>query len=347
MGRDENQVRFQTLAERAPVIVWMSDATGACIYISPYWQVVTGRDPEADLGFRWAAAVHPDDRERVSRDLVKAAQLREPFSAEYRVRRADGRYLSVYDYGVAHFHADGSFAGHIGTCVDITDHKNRERAGTRVKDHLLLGQESERKRVARELHDDISQRLALVCVALDEVDKQLVRGSHELAAALKAVRRQVEAIAHDVHRISHNLHPSTVRLGLVAALRGLCRDFSQQRRIAVDFVDNDVSAQLSQEVSLALFRVTQECLSNVVKHSGSHRARVSLVERADELVLAVADQGIGFDLDRLDLSAGLGLLGIRERARMIGAHVDIKSGTGGSGGTVVELRVPIGHATRD
>jgi PAS domain S-box-containing protein len=335
----ESEARFRTLAECAPVVVWMTDASNNVTYISRYWLEYTGRDPGADLGKKWMEAFHPDDRQRATRDLIEAAASGQPCRGEYRVKRADGEYGWLCGYGVPHFHADGSYAGHIGTCMDITEHKNREKAGFKVKDHLLLGQEAERRRVARELHDDISQRLALIGIELDEIDPVLPTGSLDLSARLKAVRRHVESIASDVHRISHNLHPSTVvHLGLVPALRRLCREFSEQKHIAVDFVDDAVPLHLPEDVALALFRVTQECLGNVAKHSGSREARVSLVERSGELHLTIADAGIGFDVDRLPTAAGLGLVSIRERARMIGAVVEIRSAW--SQGTVVELRLP-------
>src|SRR5262249_3653411 len=160
--------RFRTLAECAPVVVWMTDPEQRVTYISKYWHEFTGRDPEADLGFGWVEAMHPEDRERAARDLIEASRARTACPGEYRGMRAGGDYGWLYDYGVPYFHADGSYAGHIGTCMDITEHKQHQRAGLEVQNSLVLGQEAERKRVAQELHDDISQRLALVGLELNE-----------------------------------------------------------------------------------------------------------------------------------------------------------------------------------
>lgn len=336
----ESETRFRTLAECAPVVVWMTDTDQRVTYISKYWREFTGRDPEEDLGFGWANALHPDDRERAGRDLVEAGRARTACRGEYRVKQANGEYGWLFDYGVPYFHADGSYAGHIGTCMDITEHKRQEHAGLEVQSSLVLGQEAERKRVAQELHDDISQRLALVGLELNELEQLLLSGSPTLETKMRTLRQHVESIALDIHRISHNLHPTTlVHLGLVPALRALCRDFSEQTHIAVSFASDVPRPIRSKDVAIALYRVTQEGLNNVARHSGSRNAHVALEQRSGVLQLTIADKGEGFDTSQLGSVAGLGLLSIRERARMIEADVQIASGIGR--GTVVTLRVPI------
>jgi len=331
----ESESRFRTLAECAPVVVWMSDASNGTIYISPYWREFTGRNPDDDLGFKWVEAIHPSDRDRAARDFLEAAADRRPCRGEYRILRANGKYGWLGEYGVPYFHADGSYAGYIGTCMDITDSKEREH---RVQSGLLLGQESERKRVARELHDDISQRIALVVATLGEIE-QLSSANPALADRLAAVQREVNSVADDLRQISHNLHPSTVaHFGLMTAVRRLCLDFSKQMHIAVDFEGDDTLPQISEETALALYRVTQECLSNIARHSGCHSARVSLTGRCGTIHLRIADSGVGFDVGRLPAVAGLGLTSIQERARVIAADLEIQSAA--SRGTVIELRVP-------
>jgi PAS domain S-box-containing protein len=140
----ESEARFRTLADCAPVVVWMTDVDCSCKYISRYWRELTGRDPEADLGFKWVEALHPEDRERAARDLIEASRSGQPCHGEYRVKRANGKYGWLLDYGVPLLRADGSYTGHIGTCTDITDQKKREKAVFSVEDSLLLGLESVR-----------------------------------------------------------------------------------------------------------------------------------------------------------------------------------------------------------
>jgi PAS domain S-box-containing protein len=322
----------------------MTDTANKCTYISPYWHDFTGRDPAKDLGFTWIEALHPEDRQRAAQDLIEASAARRPCSGEYRLRRADGEYAWFHDVGVAYFNADGSWAGYVGTCVDITQHKKQAWAGRRVRQALLLGQEAERKRLALELHDDISQKLVLAAFALGEIAQLVPAGAEALNEKLRAVRDQVKAISLDVHRLSHNLHPATVaHLGLVMALERLCEEFSEQARITVEFVGGPIpDRQIEEDLALALFRITQEALTNVAKHSGSRTARVSLREESGSLHLAISDQGSGFDVDRPAASTGnegLGLTSMRERASLIGAELTIRSAP--SKGTEIDLIVPL------
>jgi len=160
-----------------------------------------------------------------------------------------------------------------------------------------------------------------------------------LAEKLSAAQDEVNRIAIDLHRLSHNLHPSSVaHLGLVPALRRLCKEFSEQMNITVEFVSAADCAGLSEETALALFRVGQECLANVAKHSRSREAKVLLTERAAEIRLTVIDNGVGFDVSQVHSNPGLGLVSIHERARMLGADLEIRSSP--SRGTQVELRMP-------
>jgi PAS domain S-box-containing protein len=336
----ESESRFRTLAECVPVVVWMTDVNSSCTYISEHWREFTGRDPQQDLGYKWVEALHPDDRDRVVRDFVEACRTEQHFRGEYRVKRADRQYGWLSDHGVPFFHADGTYAGHIGTCIDITDHKKRETTGYRVQDNLMLGQEAERKRVARELHDGVGQRIALLTMALREIESLVPAASPALQEKLQAVEDEVGRIATDLHRLSHNLHPSTVvHLGLVPALRRLCKEFSEQMNIDAEFVAAGDCADIPEETALALFRVGQECLANVAKHSQSREAKVFLIERPTEIRLTIIDTGVGFDVSRVHSSPGLGLVSIHERARMLGADVEIRSS--GSRGTQVELRLPL------
>jgi signal transduction histidine kinase len=218
---------------------------------------------------------------------------------------------------------------------------NRQKVAVEFKDAMLLGQEAERRRVAQELHDDISQRLMLVGLELNEVEQRVrTEGSLETEEKLRTVRRRVESIALDIYRISHNLHPTTlVHLGLVSAFRALCQDFSAQTHLGVEFTSDIASPLPSHDVEIGLYRVTQECLSNVARHSGSREAHVALIERSGVLYLTIADRGVGFDIDERASMSGLGLVSIRERARRLGGDLRITSVRGH--GTTVTVRVPL------
>jgi signal transduction histidine kinase len=254
-------------------------------------------------------------------------------------RRKDGSRIHV-DLHATPLFSDGTFIGCLGIYQDITERMESEATLQGLRLRLTRAHDEERAHLARELHDDISQRLAIVGMTLSEVERLSPQASPTLETKLRALRQHVNSIAHDIHRISHNLHPSTLGdLGLVSALRGLCREFSDQRRVSVQFSVDVATAQASQDVAITLYRITQECLANIAMHSGSREARVNLTERSGALHLTIADTGIGFDARRLQPKAGLGLVSIRERARLIGAQLEITSAP--VRGTKVELRVPL------
>jgi|SRR5262245_51325507 len=334
----ESEAKFRLLVETTRFAIFIYDSDGTYLYFNPIVEAFTGYSADELRSVKVWDLIHPDLRDFV-RSRAQARLRGETVPSRFEIKIiAKGGEVRWLDVTAKVIQYQGRTAL-LGTAFDITD---REKAGFEVQRSLLLGQETERKRIARELHDDISQRLAIVGLTLSEVEKLSPAASPTLESKLKAIRQHVNSIAHDIHRISHNLHPSTlVDLGLVSALRGLCREFSDRTHVAVQFT-GDVAAghgQASQEVAISLYRITQECLANVAMHSGSREAKVALVERPGALQLTIADTGVGFDAKRLRARAGLGLVSIRERARLIGADVRITSAP--VSGTKIELHVPL------
>jgi signal transduction histidine kinase len=210
---------------------------------------------------------------------------------------------------------------------------------------LLHAQEEERRRVAREMHDDWTQRLAALsidCVKIEQLIGPRARGLD----LLHSVQADLIRLSEDVHDLSRQLHPSILDdLGLVEALRSECAGFSRREGIAVDYRPEDVPASLPRDVALCVYRVAQEALRNVAKHAGARVALVTLARTGPDLVLRVRDEGRGFDPSSAHCRAGLGLSGMQERARLIGADLSITSSPGG--GTAVELRVPRSRSDDD
>jgi PAS domain S-box-containing protein len=337
----ESEAKFRLLVETTRFGIYIYRENGQFCYFNPPVELFTGYTSDELRTMTVWDLISPDFRDFVrARTQARFRGENVPIRSELKIVSKDGetRWLDVT---VKLIQYEGAPAL-LGTAFDITD---REKAGFEVQRSLLLGQETERKRIARELHDDISQRLAIVGLTLSEVEKLWPTATPLLENKLKALRQHVNSIAHDIHRISHNLHPSTlVDLGLVSALRGLCREFSDRTHVAVQFVGDVATGhgQTSQEVAISLYRITQECLANVAMHSGSREAKVALIERPGTLHLTIADTGTGFDAKRLRTRAGLGLVSIRERARLIGADVQITSAP--VSGTKIELRVPLESA---
>ncbi len=322
----EGESHFRALADCAPAVVWMTDAEGKCTYISRFWGQLTGRSPKKYLGYRWSDVLHPEDRPQATQSLVDAVRGRRICEREYRLRSASGEYAWVFDHGVPYLDADGTYLGHVGICVDITPRKNREAERARIHDSLLRGQEAERTRIARELHDNIGQRLALLSVTLAEIEDLAVTGPAPLRKKLKEVREGVDTVASETHLMSHNLHPAMLaHLGLTPALRRLCKEFSARKELSIEFAGDHVAGDIPPEVATALFRIAQECLANVAKHSGARAARVELSQSDRQLQLTVADSGCGFDANQRRDGRGLGLISVRERVRMIGGEIEIDS----------------------
>lgn len=207
---------------------------------------------------------------------------------------------------------------------------------------LLRAQEEERRRIAREMHDDWTQRLALLGIDVARLEKHL--GEPEKALPLlRAMHEQLVSLSEDVHCLSRQLHPSILDdLGLVEALRSECASFSRREGIAILYCPEEMATSLPKDVGLCVYRVAQEGLRNIAKHAGVSEARVSLVATDQELVLRVRDEGAGFDSAGLRTQPGLGLSSMEERARLIQASLSVTSAPGR--GTTVEVRVPLARS---
>jgi signal transduction histidine kinase len=203
-------------------------------------------------------------------------------------------------------------------------------------------QERERSRIARDLHDDINQRLALLTMELDRLRKALADPSDKVLRRIGELRERTVEISSDIRAMAHELHsPKLEHLGLVAAMDGFCREFSDQQKVEIHFKSQDLPAVLPRNISLCLFRVLQEALRNAEKHSGSRRFEVQLSATPGQVHLTVSDLGTGFDLDRARSSNGLGLISMQERLHLVNGKLQIR--TAPDTGTVVSVSVPVGE----
>jgi PAS domain S-box-containing protein len=330
----ESEERFRLVANTAPVMIWMSGIDNLCTYFNEGWLEFTGRSLEEEIGNGWAKGVHPDDLRLCVDTYTKAFDQRERYDIEYRLRRRDGEYRWILATGVSRFSVDNSFAGYIGSAIDVTEHKLAEEALSTVGQKLIEAHEEERTRIARELHDDISQRLALLSGQL----AGLKRGRAVLAAE---VGNQVADLASDIQALSHRLHPPKLDyLGLAAAAAGFCRELPERHGVEIDFHSENIPKELPREISLCLFRVLQEALQNAIKHSGSRYFQVSLRGSANEVELKVHDSGVGFEPEEALKGRGLGLTSMQERLKLVDGQLSI--GSKPQSGTTIQARVPFG-----
>ena len=222
---------------------------------------------------------------------------------------------------------------------EIAERRLVEKAVEQLAGRLIHAQEQERARIGRELHDHISQMLGVVTIRIDQL--RAVEGATPsmLDRALADLRLNITELTEDVHRLSHRLHSSTLDyLGLVPALQKLIAEFSDDRDLPVAFDYQPLPSPLPSEVALCLFRVVEESLTNIAKHSGARSARISLGSDADGLRLVVEDSGSGFDAASLQSRAGLGFVSMQERLRVIRGTIVVDSAP--SRGTRIEVWVP-------
>ncbi|MCU1252261.1 MAG: domain S-box protein [Edaphobacter sp.] len=228
--------------------------------------------------------------------------------------------------------------GAVVAFVDITERRLAEAALASVSRRLIEAQEQERSRIARELHDDIGQRLALLAIKLAQL-QQNPPNSSELRSRIGELQKQTSGIAADIQSLSHELHSSRLQyLGIASAIRGFCREFGEQQKVEVDCKIHDLPVPLSPDISLCFFRVLQEALHNSSKYSGVRYFEVELWGTPDEIHLTVSDSGAGFDISAAKASRGLGLISMEERLKLLKGTLSIESQL--QRGTTIHAHVP-------
>jgi PAS domain S-box-containing protein len=327
----ESEERFRVMADTTPSLVWMCDPRGRITYLNDRRIAFTGPNPGAGYGDNWITYVHPDDVEHMLSTLDQALKIKQPFSQEYRLRRSDGVYRWMFDVASPRVNGDKSFGGFIGSAIDTTDQKLAQQALEKISGQLIEAQESERRRIARDLHDDICQRLAVLSMEIEQANRT---SNGSLAATkqnLRDIREHCSEIAGDVQSLAHQLHSSKLDyLGVVAAIRGLCTEVSKQHQVNIEFTDKNVPKPLPKDISLCLFRIAQEALHNAVKYSGANQFSVALYATEEEIQLVVRDRGAGFDVEEVKKNRGLGLVSMQERVHLVHGllAVDSKPGKG-------------------
>jgi len=336
----ESEDRFRMVANSAPVLIWMSCEDKQFTFFNQQWLSFTGRSLKQELGNGWTSGIHPDDLKRCLQTYCSAFDARLDFQMEYRLRRFDGAYHWIVDFGVPRFESDGTFRGYIGSCVDLTERKASEESLHNLTGRLIGAQEAERSRIARELHDDFSQRLALLGIELGQLWKKLPESEVEQRASVVEMLRGTKELSSDLHSLSHQLHSSKLEhVGIASALNGLCKEFGHKYKLEIHFTQCECPPNLPKDLALCLFRVAQEALSNVVKHSESKEAKVELRANRSDITLRISDRGKGFDPSLHDPTAGIGLIGMTERLRLAGGRLSIRSEP--NRGTEIIAEVPV------
>ena len=341
--RAEQQIRernmyLDALIAHSPFGVVTMDEDNCVLFCNPAFEQMFLYSQQELQGKYIDDIIAPHDREEAER-MTQAVLRGGAVHGTAQRRRKDGTMLDVELHGIRVFSGD-RFIGAFAIYQDISERLRSEEKLQALRNRLTRAQEEERSRIARDLHDDIGQRLALLSIDLEQMKLASLHNGGSLAKELEALLRTASEITTDVHNVSRRLHPSQVELlGLAPALRNFCREFAQRNSMEIQFTTGPSTCKLVDEASLCLFRVAQEAIRNVQKHSGCARALVELDEVAGSLRLRISDTGAGFDVASPEASQGLGLLSMEERLRSMGGDLFVHSRPGG--GTCIEACIPV------
>jgi PAS domain S-box-containing protein len=343
---------FRVLLENTLDVVTVLKPNGTVLYTNPAISLILGYDFVARPGKNIFDFIHPEDSATVRRTFDEIiGDSGAVARVEFRYRHHDGSWRD-FEALSRNLLDNPDVRAIVVNARDITSRKRAEHALlvseaalreshtelVAVTARLLKVEEDELKRIAREIHDDLSQRLALVSVDIDQLAGNLPANREETRRRLKHVDTQLARLADDLHRMAHQLHPSMLEdLGLIAALRSHCRDLSKGEDIAISFAHHGTLKNPPKEVVLCVYRVAQEALRNVIRHSNARRAEVSLSTIKGIIRLRVRDFGKGFREGKN--KRGLGLLSMEERVRLVGGTFSVSSEPGD--GTVIEAEFPI------
>jgi len=334
----ESENRFRQLFEQASVGVALESLGGKLAIVNPAFCAMFGYS-EAELHEMSCVQLsHPDDlaaEEPLLRELCTGS--RSSYQIDKRFFRKDGTIVWGRVSVSLLKPEDGSQPFIIGMLKDISPLKQRDQELVALTGRLIEAQEDERRRISRELHDDIGQQAAAIAADLCAMREAMARGSSESATALAdMVSQMATELATSIHKLSHDLHSSRLQyLGLASALKDLCDKLAAQHHLTIELsVDCQVD-RLPEPVELCLFRVAQEALSNVVKHSEATTALVKVAMFGKTISLCIADDGIGFDT--ASAQGGIGLTSMRERLRLVGGELFIKSSSDTGTEVVAEI----------
>ena len=288
-------------------------------------------------------ALHPEDLVRVKEIWRYELEHGLPYSLEYRALRPDGSIRWIQARGRGYYDKDSRPLCMVGVVFDVTERKLADQERIELSGRLINAQERERTRLARELHDDFSQRLALLTLELETVAEMIEVSPKAANARVGELRNAVTSIEDDIRSLSHRLHSSTLEtLGLVVSVRSFCADFAKQHGIQIDFVEKEVPKSMPPDIALCLFRIVQEGLRNVSKHSRASRVEVRLEADSKAISLRLSDNGVGFELSQGLASIGIGIRSMKERTWMLGGRLEVVSQP--MQGTQITVFIPLNNA---
>jgi PAS domain S-box-containing protein len=337
---------LRALIDAIPQQVWSGPPDGTIDYCNDRSRSYTGLELEDLRDDGWKIILHRDDRDRVVKAWHESVVNGTPYEQEERHRGADGTYRWFLARGVPLRDAEGRIVRWYGTNTDIEDGKQAEEELRRLSGQLLRSQDEEQRRLARELHDSTAQSLAGLRLSLAVLEESVVE-QHDAALDPRARNALADAIAvadrclSEIRTIAYLLHPPMLdELGLRSALVSYVKGFIQRSGIQVDLDIAPDFGRLPRDVETTLFRIVQEALTNVHRHSRSSTASIRIRHRANEVTMSVSDSGRGvYQASKERSSPGVGIPSMRERVQQLGGRVEIQSD---QNGTTVRIVIPLG-----
>jgi len=349
---------LDAIVQTAPDIIFSRNPDGSRDYISSRFYEYTGAPPETAIGFGWQDYVHPDDSEQSRQKWLHCVLSGDVYDCDYRLRGADSQYRWFRARAVPLRDSHGTIVKWYGTCSDIHDSKlleqsiresaielermveSRTAALRRLSNRMMTMQDEERRRIAREIHDGLGQELAAAKMILDGI---LAKDSSPLMRQASAEASQlIDRAIQQVRTISHLLHPPLLdEVGLVSALRWFLEGLSERSGIRMALaVDPPDLGRLRSELETAIFRIVQEALTNMFRHSGARNGSVTLIRKDGIIVVTVRDDGKGIEEQVIQLrpeSVGVGMGGMRQRVTELGGSLRLANA---NPGTIVEVIIP-------
>ena len=337
----ESEQRYSTLIETAQDVIFSLAPDGRIVAINRAFEKITGWPRSVWLGKSFAPLIHPDEMAVAVERFYGVMQGKPPEVWQYRVRRANGQY-SVGEFTLARETKDGRAVGVFGIGRDVTERKQAEDALKNLSRKILHAQEEERRRISRELHDEVGQSLTAISVGLATLRNNGTAKSESFSRTVAGTQRLLEGTMETVHRFARELRPAMIdELGLLPALRSHVKNFSEHTGLRVQLHADPTAERLNSEQKIAVFRIAQESLTNVAKHARASRVTISLHPANDGVCMEIADNGKSFRAgpgSAAKQRQRLGLLGMQERVRLVNGQFSVRPEPGR--GTTVRVTIP-------
>ncbi len=354
-----SEERFRQVAENVGDVIWEVDANGLYRYMSPAVEKVLGYNPDELIGkMHFYDLFAPEVREELKAAAFQVLAAKKSFRAFSNANMSkDGKIVHLETSGVPVLDEFGNLVGYRGSDTDVTERKRAEeelkeseealrksqKYLQKLAGRLISAQEEELRRLSRELHDDLTQRLAVLAIEADKLELELNKKTEacpEISQKISQMKEQLISVSEDVHAISRQLHPTILDdLGLVRAIESTCVMLMKQENIEIAFAKADVPALIPKDTALCLYRIVQEGLRNIIRHSHARDAEIFLKGTDSSVCLTIRDAGIGFDPAEVRQQPGLGLASMRERVGLVGGDFSITSQPGK--GTVIRVCVSV------